>query len=52
MRGYQVNVAADCTASNSAELTEQALEHLRRVSRADTTGASELDLEQLRRPES
>jgi nicotinamidase-related amidase len=51
MRGYQVYVPADCTASNSPELTEQALEHLRLVSRADTTEARALDLEKLRMPE-
>jgi nicotinamidase-related amidase len=49
MRGYEVYVPADCTASNSHELTAQALEHLRLASRADTTEARALDLEKLRR---
>lgn len=45
MRGYRVVVPPDCTASNSAELTEQALAQMALVSCAATsTAAGDLDL--------
>ena len=47
-RGYQVWVPADCTAANSAELAEQALEQMRVAAEADTTPSPELDLAALR----
>jgi nicotinamidase-related amidase len=47
MRGFEVLVPADCTASNSPELTEQALEHMRIASRASTAVSDSLDLELL-----
>lgn len=43
MRGYRVIVARDCTASNSQELTDQALEHMRLVSGATILSSDELD---------
>lgn len=51
MRGYDVVVPADCTASNSEALTAQALEQLRIVTRARVDDSTELDFEQLRRLE-
>jgi nicotinamidase-related amidase len=49
MRGYEVIVPSDCTASNTPELTQQALDHMRIVSSARILPSSELDLEQLAR---
>lgn len=37
MRGYDVIVPGDCTAANSPELTQQALDQMRLVSGADVT---------------
>ena len=48
MRGYEVVVPADCTASNSEDLTRQALEQMRLVANARTPESTELDLSQLR----
>lgn len=48
MRGYEVIVPSDCTASNTPELTRQALDHMRVVSSARILPSSALDLEQLR----
>jgi nicotinamidase-related amidase len=48
MRGYRVWVPEDCTASNSPELTRQALEQLRVVASADTTESTHLDWGALR----
>jgi nicotinamidase-related amidase len=47
MRGYDVIVPSDCTASNSPALTEQALEQLRLVAAAQTEESSQLDLRDL-----
>lgn len=47
MRSYQVMVPADCTASNSPDLTKQALEQMSLVSRADTTESTVLDWKHL-----
>lgn len=47
MRGYEVIVPSDCTASNTPELTQQALDHMRIVSSARILPSTELDLEQL-----
>jgi nicotinamidase-related amidase len=44
MRGYRVIVPADCTASNSLELTQQALEQMRLAASAGTEESLELDL--------
>lgn len=47
MRGYDVVVPADCTASNSPELTRQALEQMRLVSGAQTPESKDIQLAQL-----
>jgi nicotinamidase-related amidase len=47
MRGYDVVVPSDCTASNSQKLTQQALEHMELVSRATILESSQLDLSAL-----
>lgn len=44
MRNYDVVVPRDCTASNSHELTNQALEQMRMVTAARTLESTELDL--------
>ena len=43
MREYRVVVASDCTASNSEQLTDRALEHMRLVSNASIVSSDELD---------
>src|SRR5688572_29166613 len=43
MRGYEVIVPSDCTASNTPALTEQALEQMRLVSAARTDDSAQLD---------
>jgi nicotinamidase-related amidase len=48
MRGYEVVVPSDCTASNSEQLTQQALEQMRLVSGARTEASVALDLAALR----
>lgn len=50
MRGFELIVASDCTASNSPELTESALAHMRTVLRADTPAAKDIDWQLLARP--
>jgi len=47
MRGYQVIVPSDCTASNTPELTRQALEHMRLVSGARVLEAGSIELGRL-----
>lgn len=42
MRGFDVTVASDCVASNSVELTSQALDHMRLVSRAHVAPSAEV----------
>jgi nicotinamidase-related amidase len=49
MRGYEVWVPSDCTASNSEELTTQALEQMRLISGAKTDEAAKVDWAALRR---
>lgn len=44
MRGYEVVVPSDCTASNSPQLTQQALDHMQLVSRAKILESSDVDL--------
>lgn len=44
MRGYEVVVPSDCTASNSPELTQLALEHLRTVSHATIVESERVEL--------
>ncbi len=39
MRDYGLVIPGDCTASLSAQVNEQALEHMRRYFRADTSGS-------------
>jgi nicotinamidase-related amidase len=48
MRGYDVVVPADCTASNSEALTRHALEQMRVVAGARTEDSLALDLGALR----
>ena len=43
MRGFDVVVPADCTASNDEQLTQQALQQLRLVTQASTLESSQLD---------
>lgn len=40
MRDYGLVIPGDCTASLSVQVNEQALEHMRRYFRADTSGSS------------
>lgn len=47
MRGYDVVVASDCTASNTPELTRQALEHMQLVSNARIVEARALRFDEL-----
>jgi nicotinamidase-related amidase len=47
-RAYDVLVPADCTAANSPELAEQALEQMRVAANANTADSLELDLAALR----
>lgn len=47
MRGYQVVVPSDCTASNTDELTRHALEHMRLVSGAHIVESRSLSFEEL-----
>ncbi len=47
MRGYDVIVPSDCTASNTPELTQQALEHMRVVSGARIVEARSLRFDEL-----
>lgn len=48
-RGYDVIVPADCTAANSNELAEQALDQLRVATNACTDESPQIDLAALRR---
>jgi nicotinamidase-related amidase len=48
MRGFDVHVPADCTAANSEQLTEQALEQMRLVARAEIDDSSRIDWRALR----
>jgi nicotinamidase-related amidase len=48
MRGFDVVVPADCTASNSEQLTRQALEQMQLVAAARTEESVTLDLSALR----
>jgi nicotinamidase-related amidase len=50
MRGYKVVVPRDCTASNTEQLTEQALEQMRVVASAWTEDSSKLDFASLLEP--
>jgi nicotinamidase-related amidase len=49
LRDYQLLVPPDCVASQSAEHTRRALEHMQRVLKARLTPSADLDLEQLTR---
>jgi nicotinamidase-related amidase len=44
MRGFEVVVPSDCTASNTPELTAQALQQMKLVSEASVEPSTELDL--------
>jgi nicotinamidase-related amidase len=48
MRDFRLVVPADCTASNDAQLNEQALAHMRDVIKVDITESEQLDLDALR----
>jgi nicotinamidase-related amidase len=48
MRDFHLVVPADCVASASAEENRHALEHMRRVLKADTRPSNELDLQALK----
>jgi nicotinamidase-related amidase len=48
MRQYRVLVPSDTAGSNSAEMTERALLHLREVSAAETPASTEIDLAALK----
>jgi nicotinamidase-related amidase len=45
MRGYDVWIPSDCVASNSPELTRQALEHMRLVSAARVEPSTDIDFD-------
>ena len=45
MRGFDVTVPSDCVAANSPELTKQALEHMRLVSRAQVAPSASITFE-------
>jgi len=47
MRGFRVVVPADCTGSNTEELTRQALEQMQLVTCACTDESSQLDFDEL-----
>jgi len=49
MRGYDLIVPSDCTASNTEDLTHSALEHLRTVLKAETPVARDIDWQRLSR---
>ncbi|MFL6227844.1 MAG: cysteine hydrolase family protein [Pyrinomonadaceae bacterium] len=49
MRDFNLYVPADCIASADPEENEHALEHMRRVLKADTRAGSELDFGELQR---
>jgi nicotinamidase-related amidase len=44
MRGYRIIVPPDCTASNSPEITERALTHLREALSVKIVHSLEIDL--------
>ena len=47
MRDFELHVPPDCTASNTAEEHQYAIEQMRVVLKADVTPSAELDLEKL-----
>jgi nicotinamidase-related amidase len=47
MRGFDVVVPTDCTASNDEQLTQQALQQMRLVTHATTLESGQLDWEEL-----
>lgn len=49
MRGYEVIVPRDCTASNTQQLTDQALLQMRTVTAAHTPDSAEIDFSALSR---
>jgi nicotinamidase-related amidase len=49
MRDFNLHVPADCTASNTVEENEHALELMKNVLKADITPSTKLDLEELKR---
>ena len=50
MRDFHLFVPADCVASSEPGENEHALEHMRRVLKADTRPSAEIDFEELKRP--
>ena len=51
IRDYGISVPEDCVVAATEDANEQALAYLKRVCRADTTPAEEMDLEALLRAE-
>ena len=51
MRDFHLVVPADCVASQDEEENRHALEHMKRVLKADTRPSTAIDLEELRRPD-
>ena len=49
LRDYELVIPPDCVASENAEQTRRALEHMQRVLKARLTSSVDLDLEQLTR---
>jgi nicotinamidase-related amidase len=47
LRDYQLRVPSDCVAANTAEASDDALEQLRKVLKADTTPSIEMRLDEL-----
>lgn len=48
MRDFNVIVPADCIASNTREINDQAIEQIRRICKADTRPSADLELRELR----
>jgi nicotinamidase-related amidase len=51
MRDFHLVIPADCVASSDADENQHALEHMRRVLKADTRPSTEIDFDELKRPE-
>ena len=49
MRDFHLVIPADCVASSDAEENRHALEHMRRVLKADTRPSTEIDFDELKR---
>ena len=51
MRDFHLVIPSDCVASADAEENRHALEHMRRVLKADTRPSTEIDFDELKRPD-